>query len=457
MLFAKHHEPPPWLYPAPAPDAMDLEARRLSDEVMLDALQQQAFSYFIQHTDAHTGLVADSSRDEAPSSIASVGFALSGYPIAVERGWISRDEAVARILRVMRFLGDCDQSGNDRSSGHRGFYFHFLHMKTGERVWQSELSMIDSAILFAGLLTAAAYFDSPVLAELELRDRAEALYRRVDWNWAQNGNSTLPLGWKPGHGFLSYAWMGYSEALILYVLGLASPTHPLAPESFEAWTETYQWENIYGYDVLYAGPLFIHQLSHVWLDLRGIQDAFMREKRIDYFENSRRATYVHREYATRNPLGFKDYSDDCWGLSAGSGPSGPPIEIEGRLQHFFSYAARGAPYGPDDGTIAGSAAIGSIAFAPEIVLPTVRKLVGMAGETLGRRVLASGFNSTVVDAAGAPWVADVQVGFDLGLILTMIENYRSGLLWRLWRKSSVVRKGLARAGFTGGWLGRHSA
>ena len=182
----------------------------------------------------------------------------------------------------------------------------------------------------------------------------------------------------------------------------------------------------------------------------------MDEKGIDYFENSRRATYVHREYATRNPLGFTGYGEDCWGLSAGDGPSGLPIEIDGRVQHFYSYAARGAPYGPDDGTIAGSGATGSIVFAPEIVLPMVRKLVAVAGQTLGQRVLASGFNATVVDAEGQPWVAGAQVGFDLGLVIMMIENHRSGLPWKLWRASPVARTGLQRAGFGGGWL-EHAA
>ena len=452
--FPKRHDPPSWLYPPPAVDTMDREARRIADEAMLDALQRQAFDFFIKHTDPGTGLVADSSREGAPSSIAAVGFALSAYPIGVERGWIDRAEAVSQSLRSMRFFCDCEQAGDDASTGHRGFYFHFLDMKRGVRVWQSELSMIDSAILFAGFLTAAAYFDGDGEEERELRERADALYRRVDWNWAQDGKPAVSLGWKPEHGFMSYGWMGYSEALILYVLGLASPTHPLERRSFDAWTMTYQWENMYGYDVLYAGPLFIHQLSHAWLDLRGVQDAFMREKRIDYFENSRRATYVHREYATRNPLGFKGYGDNCWGLSAGDGPSGRSIEIDGRRQNFFSYAARGAPYGPDDGTIAGSGAIGSIVFAPEIVLPAVRRLVATCSGATGRLVMASGFNETFPLEAGTTWVSETQIGFDLGLVILMIENHRTGLPWRLWRESPIARAGLKRAGFRGGWLGR---
>ncbi len=177
------------------------------------------------------------------------------------------------------------------------------------------------------------------------------------------------MGWKPKSGFLNYGWEGYSEALLLYALGLGSPTHPLTDASFPAWTSTYQWENLYGIDFLYAGPLFIHQFSHAWIDFRGIRDDFMREKRCDYFENSRRATYVQREYAIRNPRGFVGYGEDGWGLSAGDGPSTPRQRIAGRRQSFYGYAARGVPYGPDDGTLAGPSVLASLVFAPEIALP----------------------------------------------------------------------------------------
>ncbi|MBC8057015.1 MAG: hypothetical protein H7Y61_10600, partial [Rhizobiales bacterium] len=388
----------------------------------------------------------------APCSIASVGFALSAYPIGVEREWIGRTSAVERCLRVLRFLQQSDQSGTAEGTGFNGFYFHFLDMETGKRVWQCELSMIDSAILFAGFLTAAAYFDAETPEEVELRQLAHALYDRVDWRWAQNGKDAVTLGWKPEHGFMSYGWEGYSEALVMYALGLGAPRHALGEASFRAWTTTYQWENLYGYDVLYAGPLFIHQLSHAWLDLRGIRDDFMREKGLDYFENSRRAAYVQREYACRNPLGFKGYGEACWGLSACEGPHAAAISMAGRRQSFFGYAARGAPFGPDDGTVAGPGALGSIVFAPEIVLPVVRNLLDREEACTGRRALASGFNATVPSDDAAGWVSEHMVGFDQGLIALMIENHRSGLIWRLMRECSVVRTGLARCGFRGGWL-----
>jgi hypothetical protein len=359
---------------------------------------------------------------------------------------------VQRTLHVLRFFAHSDQTGHPDSTGYRGFYFHFLDMHTGARAWQSELSLIDTALLLAGMLTAAAYFTATTLAEVELRGLANALYRRVDWRWAQRDGSAVVHGWKPECGFLRYGWEGYSEAILLYVLGLGSPTHPLTEASFPAWTVTYQWEHLYGHEFLYAGPLFIHQFSHAWIDFRGIQDRFMREKDCDYFENSRRATYVQREYATRNPRSFIGYDQDCWGLSAGDGPSVAPRLIAGRRQAFYGYAARGAPYGPDDGTIAGSASLASLVFSPEIVLPAVRKLYerGTPGE--GKSVRASGFNATVREDDAAGWISEGEFGLDQGMIVLMIENFRSGLLWRLSRSCTYVAAGLRRAGFRGGWL-----
>ncbi len=440
-----------------------------ADEAMLDGLQRAAFDYFLQHTSLHNGLVADTTRAGSPSSIAVVGFALSAYPVAVERGWIERDLAVQRCLAALRFFWASDQSGHADVTGHRGFYFHFLDMQSGARMWQSELSLIDTAFLLAGMLTAAAYFKDENKAEVELRDLADALYRRVDWRWAQRDGSCLVHGWKPECGFLNYGWEGYSEAILLYVLGLGSPTHPLTEESFEAWTVTYQWENLYGHEFLYAGPLIIHKFSHAWIDFRGIRDRFMREKRCDYFENSRRAAYVQRDYAIRNPHGFTGYAQDCWGLSACDGPSSQPQRVAGRRQAFYGYAARGAPFGPDDGTIAGSAPLATLVFAPEIALPAVRQLYAQAigggngsgfgqgsvqgvSRGSGEFLRASGFNATVEEGGRDGWLSEGEFGLDQGLIVLMIENYRSGLLWRLSRGCSYVQTGLRRAGFRGGWL-----
>ena len=423
-----------------------------SDDALLDRLQRAAFDYFVQAHNPLNGLVADTSRTGSPCSIAVIGFALSAYPIGVERGWLEREEAVRRSLQTLRFFMDSDQSGAPDSTGHRGFYFHFLDMHSGQRVWLSELSLIDTALLIAGFLTAAAYFDAESTDETELRRLADALYARVDWRWAQGDCAAVTHGWKPECGFLHYGWEGYSEAILLYVLGLGSPTHPLSEQSFRAWTLTYQWENLYGHDFLYAGPLFIHQFSHAWIDFRGIRDDFMREKDCDYFENSRRATYVQREYATRNPRSFAGYSAEGWGLSAGDGPSAAPRPVAGRHQAFYGYAARGVPYGPDDGTLNGSAMLSSLVFAPEIVLPALRELVARGAGDSGESVRASGFNPTLAEAGTHGWISEGTFGLDQGMIVLMIENYRTGLPWQLGRGNCYLRSGLGRAGFRGGWL-----
>jgi hypothetical protein len=420
-----------------------------SDDALLAGVQRAAFEYFVVNANPHNGLVADTTRRDAPSSIAVIGFALSAYPIGVERGWMSRGEALQRTLTVLRFFMRSDQSGTPMATGHRGFYFHFLDMARGARMWRSELSLIDTAFLIAGVLTAAAYFDADSPDEAELRELAAVLYDRVDWRWAQHDGPTVMHGWKPESGFLHYGWEGYSEALLLYVLGLGSRTHALAEQTFVDWTVTYQWENLYGHDFLYAGPLFIHQFSHAWIDFRGIRDAFMREKGCDYFENSRRASYVQREYAIRNPRTFEGYGEDGWGLSANDGPSAEPRLVAGRRQTFFNYAARGVPWGPDDGTICAPAMLSSLVFAPEIVLPALRRMLARGGAP---RLHASGFNPTVGVAGPQGWISEGTFGLDQGMIVLMIENHRSGLPWRLGRGNPSIRRGLRRAGFRGGWL-----
>ncbi|WP_232324300.1 MULTISPECIES: glucoamylase family protein [unclassified Variovorax] len=417
---------------------------------MLDRLQRAAFDYFLKTSNPQNGLVADTTRDGSPASIAVVGFALSAYPVAVERGWIERSDAVQRTLQALRFFWNSDQTGRcDRLPR-----LLLSLSRHGERCPGVAVGTVADrhALLLAGMLTAAAYFTATTPAEVELRELADALYRRVDWRWAQRDGSAVAHGWKPESGFLSYGWEGYSEAILLYVLGLGSPTHPLTEESFRAWTVTYQWENLYGHDYLYAGPLFIHQFSHAWIDFRGIQDRFMREKACDYFENSRRATYVQREYATRNPRSFIGYFEDCWGLSAGDGPTVDARLVAGRRQAFYGYAARGVPYGPDDGTIAGSSTLASLVFAPEIALPAVRKLYAHRTRGEGESVRASGFNATVSDPGPGGWISKGEFGLDQGMIVLMIENFRSGLLWRLGRSCTYIQAGLRRAGFRGGWL-----
>jgi hypothetical protein len=422
------------------------------DDELLDRLQRGAFGYFVDQTNPENGLVADTSRAGSPASIAVVGFALSSYPAAVERGWLEREEAASRTLVTLRFFERSAQDSGRDATGHKGFYYHFLDLVSGRRVWRCEVSPIDTALLFGGILTAAAYFTEATPTEAEIRALARDLYERIDWDWARNGKATVAQGWKPESGFFHYGWQGYNEAALLYVLGIASPSHPLPPTSYGAWTTTYQWERIYGSDVLYAGPLFIHQFSHAWIDFRKIQDPFMREKGSDYFENSRRAVDIQREYARLDPNEYGTSGPDCWGFSAGDGPGRLARRVRGRERHFFEYAARGVPYGPDDGTIAPAAALASLPFAPALALSAVRHFLELYPEWKDSWRLPGGFNPSAPGADSRGWISEGCFGLDQGVVVLMIENYRSGLIWKLMRNSGPIRTGLKRAGFTGGWL-----
>ena len=418
---------------------------------LLERLQRESFRYFAHETDAASGLVPDTTVEGAPASIAAVGLALTAYPVAVERGFTTREEARGITLSTLQFFWNSPQGEERDATGYRGFYYHFLDMRTGRRTWDCELSTIDSALFLAGALTAAAYFDGDSEAEVEIRRLAEKLYLRADWAWSLNGGAAPSMGWKPESGFLRYRWTGYDEALLLLVLGLGSPTFPFPEESYAAWTATYRWKKLYGQEFLYAGPLFIHQLSHVWIDFRGIEDAFMREKGIDYFENSRRATLLQREYAIRNPRRFAGYGELSWGLTASDGP-GPVSFGRGKAKRRFEgYRARGIPFGPDDGTLAPWAAVASLPFAPEIVLPTIEAICKRPAIQNIYGLLGS-FNPSFPSVDGCGWVASSYFGLNEGPIIVMIENHRSELTWRLMRKCPHLVRGLRRAGFRGGWL-----
>jgi hypothetical protein len=423
-------------------------------EARLDALQRHSFEYFVRETNLANGLVADKSQPGSPASIAAVGFALAAYPVGVERGWMTRQDAVARTLTLLRFFWASPQGKGTDATGYKGFYYHFLDMNTGRRAGLCELSTIDSTFLIAGMLAAAAFFNHDDEDEQALRILADALYRRADWAWACNGAATVSHGWTPEGGFLPYRWSGYDEATLLYVLGLGSPTHPLPVESYAAWTSSYEWKTIYGHELLYGGPLFIHQYSHIWLDLRGIQDAFARERGFDYCENSRRATYVQREYAMRNPMDFAGYGENFWGLTASDGPGFTTRRVHGIDRTFFDYVARGAPYGPDDGTVAPWAVAASLPFAPEIVLPTLQHFQDVYPQVTGEYCFRCSFNlSFPREGEGAAgWTSPHHFGINLGPVVLMCENYRSGLLWRLMRSCPYVVSGLRLAGFRNGWL-----
>jgi hypothetical protein len=420
----------------------------------LDRLQEDTLAYFLKETNRANGMVPDSTRPGAHASITAIGFALTAYVIGVERGFMTRREAAHRTLTTLRFFWNSPQGEEPDATGHRGFYYHFLHMDTGRRAWESELSTIDSTFLLAGMLSAAVYFDGAAPEEREIRTLADQLYRRADWQWAQNGGDKVTHGWRPETGFIPYRWEGYNEALILYVLGLASPTHPLPAESYRAWTRTYSWKTLYGYEFLYAGPLFIHQLSHLWIDFRGIQDEVMRAKGIDYFENSRRATYVQQQYAIHNPLNYRGYGENCWGITASDGPGPAILQIDAVERRFEDYTARGIPDGPDDGTIAPWAAVASLPFAPEIVLPALQHFNDAYPEMTSEYGFKCSFNPTFTagDQKRRGWISKGYYGLDQGPIVMMIENYRTGFLWDLMKRCSYIREGLRRAGFRGGWL-----
>ena len=437
-------------------DGAGTSGLKLAGDAELQKLQRETFGYFLHETNPANGLVIDKTALDWPASIAATGLALACYPVAVERGFMSRSAAVERTLTTLRFFWHSPHGPEPDATGYQGFYYHFLDMQTGRRAWQCELSTVDSTFLLAGALAAAMYFDADSADETELRTLADALYRRANWQWAQDGGSTVTHGWKPESGFLRYRWEGYDEALLLYVLGLGSPTWPLPAQSYTAWASTYRWEHCYGQDYLYAGSLFTHQLSHVWIDFRGIQDAFMRDKGIDYFENSRRATLVQQRYATQNPLGFKSYGSHCWGITASEGPGPGRITVNGNDVEVFDYVARGVPYGPDDGTLAPWAVAASLPFAPELVLPTIDYCIYQAQLTqFNAYGFKASFNPSHPGEPGNPygwWVSPWHFGLNQGPIVLMIENHRSGLLWRLMRDCAPITTGLLRAGFTGGWL-----
>lgn len=425
-----------------------------NSEELLDALQRDAFGYFLHETNPANGLVADRTQPGAPSSIAAVGFALAAYLVGVERSWMTRAEAASRTLTVLRFFRASPQGMSSDATGYKGFYYHFLDMKTGRRAGTCELSTIDTAFLLAGMLVAATYFDRDCEEEEEIRALADALYRRADWSWARDGGATISHGWLPESGFLKYRWEGYDEALLVYALGLGSPTYPLHEESYSAWTSTYEWKEIYGHEFLYGSSLFIHQYSHMWIDFRGIQDGFMLGRGIDYFENSRRATHVQQQYAVHNPLELAGYGQNFWGLTASDGPGWTTQRLSGVERHFFDYVARGVPYGPDDGTVAPWAAVASLPFAPEIVLPTVQHFREVYPEVTGKYCFKCSFNLTFrPESQGkAGWTSLYHYGINLGPVVLMCENHRSGLLWRLTRHCPYLVTGLRRGGFVNGWL-----
>lgn len=439
-----------------------------ADDPILDDLEQRTFRYFWDTTNKKNGLAPD--RYPSPSfvSIAAIGFSLTAFVVGAERHFVKRPQASERVLRSLRFLAKAPQ-GPEASgvSGHNGFYYHFLNPKDGLRFTGSELSTVDTALMLGGVLLAQSYFDGKTRVEREIRELAERIYQRVDWKWAQSRPPAISHGWRPETGFLTHDWDGYNEAMLVYILALGSSTHPVSQDAWKAWTHSYDenWGKFGGQELLSFGPLFGHQYSHIWVDFRGIQDEYMRGKGIDYFENSRRAAYAQREYARENPMQWLGYDSQIWGLSACDGPADTVQMYNGQQSRFFGYAGRGttAVHALDDGTIAPTAAIASIAFAPEIVIPTVHAFRERYGAHLYKKYgfldsinpsftysdVKMQYGQVVPDVG---WVATDYIGIDQGPILAMIENYRSGLIWKIMQRNLHIQRGLQRAGFSGGWL-----
>ena len=434
-------------------------------QAFLDTLEQRTFNFFWERTDPQTGLTPDRWPTLTFSSIAAVGFALTAYPIGVERGYVSRPQAAGRTLTTLRWFWQAPQ-GTQASgiSGYQGFFYHFLDLQNGHRFQTVELSTIDTALLLGGVLFCREYFDGADSAEVSIRAYADSLYLRTDWAWAQRTPPLVNMGWTPENGWQPFDWRGYNEAMLIYILALGSPTHPVDSTGWGAWASTYQWGTYYGQSHLGFAPLFGHHYTHVWIDFRGIQDDYMRAHGIDYFENSRRATLSQRGYAAANPDRWTGYGADVWGLSASDGPADVMLPVNGVPRRFFTYAARGASFTEvrDDGTIAPTAAGGSVPFAPEIAIPALIAMRERHGDWLfGVYGFLDAFNPTfrfsgqasagqVVPGQG--WFDTDYLGIDQGPILAMIANYRGDLVWRYMRKSPYVISGLRRAGFRGGWL-----
>jgi hypothetical protein len=432
---------------------------------LLDDVQRRSFQYFWDLADPNTFLIPDRAPTPSFSSIAAVGFGLTAYGVGVERGYVTRAAAAERTLGTLRSMLAMKQ-GPDKSdvSGYKGFFYHFLDMKTGKRFETVELSTVDTALLMAGALFAQSYFDGTDATEIAIRDTAEQLYERVDWPWEQVRTPAISMGWTPEQGFHTYDWKGYNEAMIVLILALGSPTHPVEPAVWADYHSTDRWAEFYGQQFIQFPPLFGHQYSEVWIDFRGIQDATMRAHGIDWFENSRRATVAQHAYAVANPDGWRDYGDNIWGLTACDGPMDATLIIDGRPRTFHSYYGRGAAAGEirDDGTVAPTAAISSIVFTPELSLAAMKAMHDRYGSDLYSQYgFVDAFNPTLrttealkhgrVNPASG-WFDIDYLGIDQGPIVTMIENYRTELVWKTMKKNPHIVRGLKRAGFTGGWL-----
>nr|WP_208402919.1 glucoamylase family protein [Sphingomonas japonica] len=448
-------------------------------DAFADDLSRRTFAYFWDTTTPDTCLAPDRWPSNPFSSIAATGFALTAYGVGVDRGYVTRDEAAKRTLACMQFYHDLPQGGAETGmGGHKGFFYHFLDNK-GRRYKNTELSTVDTTLLLGGILFAQSFYDADTPTEARIRALAEAIYARVDWTWAQRKNTGEPsrnsengeaitMGWKPERGFETHDWVGYNEGMLVYILAAGSPSHAIDKAAWDrGWAQRLEsdWGTYYRQEHLTFEPLFGHQYSHVWVDFRGIQDAYMAAKGIDYFENSRRATLSQQAYGADNPNRWTGYSGSIWGWTASDGPGYRKATVNGRERTFMGYSARGvSPFDViDDGTIVPTAPGGSIPFAPQETLSALMAMRAQYGERLYTRYgFKDAFNPSFTfadtpnrDGTVDPrtgWVANDHLGIDQGPILLMLENHRSELVWKVMRRNPHVVRGLRRLGFAGGWL-----
>jgi hypothetical protein len=432
-------------------------------------IEKRTFRWFWDRVNRKNGLVPDRWPSPSSSSIAAVGFALPAYAVGVERGWCSRAAARDLTLTTLRFFWNAPQGLEPTgTTGHRGFFYHFLDMQSGHRYRDTELSSVDTTILLMGMLFAGQYFGRDDPAEREIRKLSQAIYDRADWNFFRSdGRAAVSMGWHPGGGLIPANWVGFNEGMFVNVLALGSATHPGPDNLWRQWTFNYAnfWRGDGPTRRIAFAPLFGHQYSHLFIDFRGIRDEVMREAGFDYFENSRRETYANRAYCIANPMRWRGYSDRIWGLTACDGPGDHSLRCNGELRQFFGYAARGPisePDGRDDGTIATTAALGSLPFAPEIVIPAAHAMLGRPG-LFDRYGFRDSFNPSFTDVTAKVetgrvdpkygWIDGDYLGIDQGPILLQAANYRDDFIWRHMRRVPAIRRGLMRAGFSGGWLG----
>jgi hypothetical protein len=402
-----------------------------SDDEFLEYVQETSFDYFWYGANPANGLVPDRSATGSACSIAAVGFGLTAIGIGVDHSWITRTQAVARVLTTLNtFLLGPQGPATTGVIGYKGWFYHFLDMNTALRAG-SELSSIDTALLLSGILYAKQYFNGASTDEASIRTMADAIFNRVDWTFMSQGTNAVAMGWQPGSGFSGFGnWIGYNEAMIIYCLGLGAATNPLPASAWSRWTSGYTWATNYGQAYIPFPPLFGYQYSHCWIDFRHIADTYMNSHNSTYFENSRRASLAQVAYCSTAPkIG---YSSTIWGLTACDGP--PPN----------GYAARGLPpMGLDDGTIAPTAAGGSMPFTPEYSLPTLR-----AFYTNFRIFIwtAYGFRDSF-NIGDNGWYDTDELGIDQGPIVIMIENYRTQRVWQRFMQNAEIQRGLQRAGF----------